>query len=54
MKKIELKEDLKIIGYRTLPKGTVFKVEKFNSRYIYVNVNGCTLRLTYPQIKKVQ
>lgn len=53
MKKIELKEDLKIVGYGTIPKGTVFKVEKFNSRFVYVKINGCTLQLTYPQIKKV-
>lgn len=46
MRKIELKNDLKIMGYGTIKKGTTFKVEDYNSRYTYVKLGLCTLKLT--------
>ena len=34
MKKIAIKEDLNIIGLGKIKKGTIFQVEKFNSRFV--------------------
>lgn len=45
MKKIELKEDVSVMCVGIIPKGTTFKVEKFNKRFVYVKYLGCTLRL---------
>lgn len=46
MRKIKTSHDLNIPGWGFIPKGTPFKVEKFNKRFIYVKVNsGATLRL---------
>jgi hypothetical protein len=53
MKKIELKQDTKIMGLGTIPAGTQFKVESFNSRYIYVKANRCTLRLTIKEVNVI-
>jgi len=46
MKKIAISHNLVIPGYGVIPKGETFKVEKFNKRYVYVQLeSGCTLRL---------
>lgn len=46
MKKIRLRNDLKIPGYGIIQKGTEYKVEKYNSRFVYVRVeSGAILRL---------
>lgn len=46
MKKIKISHDLDIIGYGKITEGTMFKVVKFNSRFIYVDVSdGLQLRL---------
>ena len=46
MKKIELKNDMVIPGYGFIPAGTKYKVDKYNNRFIYVQVNpGVILRL---------
>jgi len=53
MRKIELKEDVKLMGYRTLRKGERFNVEKYNSRYVYIKENGLTIQLTAKEVVKV-
>ena len=51
MRKIELKDNVKVMGVGVIPKGTAFKVEKFNSRNVYVDFMGCQLRLPRKNIK---
>ena len=47
MKKIKLSHDVKVRGYGIIPKGTEFKVKRFNSRYVYVDVrDGVELQLS--------
>lgn len=53
MKKVRLIKDLKIIGYGTIKSGTEFKVEKYNTRYVYVDLNGCTLQLSRKDVEKI-
>lgn len=53
MKKIRLIKDLKIIGYGTIKSGTEFKVEKYNTRYVYVDLNRCTLQLSRKDVEKI-
>lgn len=45
MKKIRLKEDERLIGWKTLVKGTQLNVSKFNSRFVYIELEGKTIRL---------
>lgn len=45
MKKVKLKEDVNFVGWTTLKKGTILKSEKFNSRYVYVELAGKQLRI---------
>ena len=46
MKKIKTRRDLNIPGWGFIPAGTQFKVEKFNKRFVYVEVKErVTLRL---------
>ena len=46
MKKIKTSHDLNIPGWGFIPAGTPFKVERFNKRFVYVNVRErVTLRL---------
>ena len=46
MRKIKTKHDLQIPGWGFIPAGTSFKVEKFNKRFVYVNLKDrVTLRL---------
>ena len=48
MKKVTIAHDMYIKGYGTIKADTVFRVVKFNSRYIYADVGPCcTLRLAY-------
>lgn len=47
MKKVTLTKNLNIPGYGMLEKGLKLNVTKFNSRYIYTDLNGCELRLVY-------
>lgn len=53
MKKIRLKEDMNIIGYGLLKSGTVFKVERYNTRYVYVKLGNCELQLSRKDVEKV-
>ena len=47
MKKVTLAKNLNIPGYGMLEEGLKLNVTKFNSRYIYTDLNGCELRLAY-------
>ena len=38
MKKIKLANDMTITGWGRIAKGTAFKVQKFNKRFVYVEV----------------
>ena len=38
MKKIKLANDMMIPGWGRIAKDTAFKVQKFNKRYVYVEV----------------
>jgi len=53
MRKIELKEDVKLMGYRTLRKGERFDVDRDNSRYVYIKENGLTIQLPRKAVEKV-
>ena len=53
MKKIKLTKDVKIIGYGTIERGTQFNVEKHNSRYVYVRLGMCELRLSRKDVEKI-
>lgn len=46
MRKIRISHDLNVPGWGMIPQGTEYKVERFNSRYVYVELNrGVELRL---------
>lgn len=46
MKKIKLSHDMYVPGLGVLEKGTPFKVEKFNKRFVYAYIaDRVTLRL---------
>lgn len=51
MKQVALKEDMYINGLGKIEKGTVFKVLKYNTRYVYVDFNRCTLQLSVKDIE---
>lgn len=53
MKKVRLKVDTKIMGYGTIESGTEFKVEKYNTRYVYVRLGNCELQLSVKDVEKV-
>lgn len=46
MKKIKTRHELNIPGWGVIPAGTPFKVEKFNKRFVYIELKPyVTLRL---------
>lgn len=46
MKKIKLSHDLNCPGWGLIKKDTAFKVLRYNSRWVYVELKpGCILRL---------
>lgn len=47
MKTVTLSKPVNIIGLGTLPKGLRLCVVRYNSRYIYAEYYGCTIKLTY-------
>lgn len=49
MRKIRLKEDINVPGWGIVRAGTEFKVEKYNSKYIYVKLGLCSLKLSRGQ-----
>lgn len=53
MRKIKLLNDTYIPGWGRLAAGTAFMVEKYNTRYVYVRLGGCELRLTRKEVEKV-
>ena len=54
MKKVRLKNDITLIGLGKVAAGTVFDVEKYNSRFVYVKINNCSLRLSVKEVEKVK
>ena len=46
MRKIRIRHDLRIPGWGLIPAGVEFKVDRYNSRFVYVELReGVTLRL---------
>ena len=46
MKKIRIRKDLRIPGWGLIREGTEYKVSRFNSRFVYVELqDGVILRL---------
>ena len=46
MKKIRLRHDMMVPGWGLIPAGTAFKVDRYNSRFVYVVLrDGVFLRL---------
>lgn len=46
MKKIKISHDLSVPGWGVIKAGAVFKVQKFNKRFVYVELkSGAVLRL---------
>ena len=46
MRKIKLSHDLHVPGWGTIEEGTAFKVDRFNKRFVYIELRpGVTLRL---------
>lgn len=47
MRKIKISHDLSIPGWGVIKAGTAFKVQKFNKRFVYVELqSGAALRLS--------
>ena len=53
IKKVRLIKDVKIIGYGTISKGSQFNVEKYNTRYVYVRLGMCELRLSRKDVERI-
>lgn len=46
MRKIRIRKDLNVPGWGMIRKGTEFRVDRFNSRFVYVSLReGVNLRL---------
>ena len=46
MRKIKLSHDLHVPGWGTIEEGTAFKVDRFNKRFVYIELRpGVPLRL---------
>lgn len=54
MKKVRIKEDIRIMGYGVIRKGTIFDVEKHNSKLVYVRLGMCELRLSVKDVEAVK
>jgi hypothetical protein len=54
MRKVKIKEDIRIMGYGMLHKGEIFDVEKHNSRFVYVRLGMCELRLSVKEVEVVK
>jgi hypothetical protein len=54
MKKVKIKDDIRIMGYGMLRKGEIFDVEKHNSRFVYVRLGMCELRLSIKEVEVVK
>ena len=54
MRKVKIKEDIRIMGYGTLYKGEMFDVEKYNNRFVYVRLGMCELRLSIKEVEVVK
>ena len=54
MKKVKIKDDIRIMGYGMPHKGEIFDVEKHNSRFVYVRLGVCELRLSVKEVEVVK
>lgn len=46
MRKIAIKHDIQVPGWGMIKEGTQYKVDKYNSRYVYIKLSeSTTLRL---------
>lgn len=53
MRKIKLKDDVYVPGWGTVRGGTEFKVERYNSRFVYIKLGKCEFRLARSRVEKV-
>lgn len=53
MEKVELVNDISVYGVGAIKKGTQFKVDVFNSKYVYVTYLDCTLQISRKDIKVI-
>lgn len=54
MRKIRLKNDVTIQGYKTIPAGTTFKVTKYNKRFVYVEIGRSTsIKFSRSEVEKL-
>ena len=54
MKKVKIKDDIRIMGHGMLHKGEIFDVEKNNNRFVYVRLGMCELRLSVKEVEVVK
>lgn len=54
MKKVKIKDDIRIMGYGMLRKGEIFDVEKHNNRFVYIRLGMCELRLSIKEVEVVK
>lgn len=54
MRKVKIKEDIRIMGYGMLRRGEMFDVEKHNSRFVYIRLGMCELRLSLKEVEVVK
>lgn len=50
---VKVAEDIVIPQYRTIHKGELLRITKFNQRYVYCvdnGVSGVSIKLTYKQV----
>ena len=51
MKKVKLKNDFYILGKKAILAGTVLEVKKHNTRFVYCEFLGCTLKLSIKDVE---
>lgn len=54
MRKIRVKNDMYIQGWGTIKAGTEYKVDRYNTRYVYVMLKeGVTMQFGRKDVEKV-
>lgn len=51
MKKAKILKDTRIMGAPIIKANTILKVEKFNSRFVYLEYLRCQLRLSRKEVE---
>lgn len=54
MRRVKIKNDIRIMGYGVLHKDEIFNVEKHNNRFVYVRLGMCELRLSIKEVEVVK